>query len=187
MFRAARAFSAALEAKETGTVAHTERVAGLSIAMGRDLCLPEERLPILAVGALLHDVGKIDVPDDLLSKAGPLTDAERAVVNQHPLGGWRILSGSPLLADVAMVARCHHERYDGSGYPDGLVGATIPFEARIVAVADVFDALSSDRPYRAAWSRERALAEIAGQRGRQFDPHCVDALFRVVLLSTTGD
>jgi putative nucleotidyltransferase with HDIG domain len=180
LFDVVRVFSGAIEAKEIGTWAHTSRVAALAVAIARDLKLDEDRLRVLAFGALLHDVGKVNTPDAILLKPFPLTDEERMLIREHPMDGWQILNESPLLRDVATIARYHHERLDGSGYPEGLAGESIPFEARIVSVADVFDALTSDRPYRSAWSRERTLASIAEQRGKQLDPECVDALLRVV-------
>ena len=131
--------------------------------------------------APLHDVGKIGIPDSVLLKLGKLTDEEFALVKTHTTIGARILSGSRfgLLKLAEEIARCHHERWDGSGY-EGLVGENIPLAGRIVAVADVFDALTQKRPYKAAWPITEAVAEIERQRYRQFDPTVVDAFLRVI-------
>jgi two-component system response regulator RpfG len=123
-------------------------------------------------------MGKIAIPDVVLMKPGPLDEEETAIMRRHPRIGHELLSGSQnrFIQTGAVIALRHHERYDGSGYPDGLAGEDIPLEARIVAVADVFDALISPRPYKEAWSIDAALAFIYAQRGRLFDPRCVDAL-----------
>ena len=130
---------------------------------------------------MLHDVGKVGIPDRILLKSGPLQTGERAVVNQHTVIGSEILAGSPsaLVRMAETIARTHHERWDGSGYPYGLKGEDIPLVGRICAVCDVYDALLADRPYKPAWTRERALSEIAAQRGRHFDPTIVDAFLRL--------
>lgn len=177
---AIHALAEAVEAKEHYTRGHTERVAALAVAIGQELKLPPGRLRTLAQGALLHDVGKIGTPDAVLLKPGPLTAEEFAVMREHARRGWHILSQIPSLREAAAIARWHHERIDGSGYPDGLQGEAIPLEARIAAVADIYDALTSDRPYRAAWTREQALAEIRRQRGSKLDARCVDALINVI-------
>ena len=132
------------------------------------------------MAAPLHDIGKIAIPDSVLLKPGPLTEEETAVMRRHPRIGHELLSGSQnrFIQTGALIALRHHERYDGSGYPDGLVGEEIPLEARIVAVADVFDALISPRPYKQAWDIDAALGYLYAQRGRLFDPRCVDALIR---------
>ncbi len=125
----------------------------------------------LAAVALLHDVGKIGIPDELLHKAGPLSDEEWKVMREHPVIGERILANVPGLEAVALAVRHEHERWDGDGYPDGLVGAEIPLASRIVLACDAWNALQSDRPYRAALPREDALAELRRCSGTQFDPH----------------
>lgn len=132
------------------------------------------------MAAPLHDMGKIAIPDAVLLKQGKLNDEELAIMRRHPRIGHELLSGSQnrFIQVGALIALRHHERYDGSGYPDGLVGDAIPLEARIVAVADVFDALISPRPYKEAWTMEATLAYLYAQRGRLFDPRCVDALLR---------
>ena len=172
--------AAALEARDGYTIGHGERVGALSVLIGRELGLSEVRLRSLAQGALLHDVGKIGVPDAILHKPGPLDDEEFRIIQEHPVRGDAILgSGSGAAVERAIV-RHHHEKFDGSGYPDGLAGENIPFEARIAAVADVYDALRSARSYREAWDRDRAVLQIEQDAGAHFDPRCVGA-FRVVV------
>ncbi len=147
--------------------------------IGQEMRLPAGRLRALAQGALLHDVGKIGVPDAILHKPGPLTDEERAVIEEHPARGDQILAASFPDAGERAVIRHHHERWDGRGYPDRLAGVAIPAEARIAAVADVYDALRSERSYRGALSREQARAYIQENAGTHFDPACADALLAV--------
>jgi HD-GYP domain-containing protein (c-di-GMP phosphodiesterase class II) len=170
----------AVEAKDVYTRGHTQRVSEMAMRLGQELKLPHEQLRVLARAAMLHDIGKIGVPDSILTKPGPLSEEEFEVIKQHPGRGHDIIKDvRSLQAEVGGV-RHHHERWDGAGYPDGLSGETIPLEARIIAVADVFDALTSPRPYRGAWTRSRALAQIRQQSGQHFDPRCVDALVRVL-------
>jgi HD-GYP domain-containing protein (c-di-GMP phosphodiesterase class II) len=126
-------------------------------------------------GALLHDIGKIGIPDAILGKPGPLTEAEWKVMHTHPEIGARILSGVPFLSEAAQIVLCHEERFDGSGYPRGLVGEAIPLGARLFAAIDTLDAITSDRPYRSDDSFDAARAEIVRRRGTQFDPVAVDA------------
>ncbi len=151
------------------------RVAGL---IAEELGCSRTRCGMIEMSAPLHDIGKIAIPDAILMKAGPLTDEETAIMRRHPRIGHELLSGSQnrFIQAGALIALRHHERFDGSGYPDGLVGEVIPLEARIVAVADVFDALISPRPYKLAWGIEASLGYLYAQRGRLFDPRCVDAL-----------
>jgi len=172
--------AAALEARDGYTLGHGERVAALAVLVGQQMRLPAGRLRALAQGALLHDVGKIGVPDAILHKPGPLTLEERAVIEEHPARGDQMLATSFSGAGERAVIRHHHERWDGSGYPDRLAGDAIPMEARIGAVADVYDALRSERAYRGALSRERASAYIQENAGTHFDPLCADALLAVV-------
>ena len=172
--------AAALEARDGYTLGHGERVAALSVLIGQQMRLPAGRLRALAQGALLHDVGKIGVPDAILHKPGPLTMEERVVIEEHPARGDQMLATAFPGAAERAVIRHHHERWDGNGYPDGLAGDAIPMEARIAAVADVYDALRSERAYRGALSRERASAYIQENAGMHFDPLCADALLAVV-------
>src|SRR5579875_964506 len=178
--RALTALAAAVSAKDTETGEHTERVGDLVVAMGRYLGLPEERLDLLRWAGRLHDLGKIGVPNSILRKPGKLTESEYAIMKLHSPRGGNIALRSRMLAEAAPIIRAHHERMDGSGYPDGLRGDEIPFEARIVAVADVWDALTSDRPYRKAMPIEQATAIVRAEAGPSLDPRCVEALFAVL-------
>ena len=162
------------EYRDPGIGAHLKRVGRYSALMGERLGLHAESLELASV---MHDVGKIAVPDRILLKASPLTVDERFVVETHPTVGYEMLSGSSsgLLDLAAMIAKTHHEKFDGSGYPCGLSGAEIPLEGRIVAVADVFDALTSDRSYRLAWSPETTVAWMERESGKHFDPDVLTA------------
>jgi response regulator RpfG family c-di-GMP phosphodiesterase len=166
---------AALDAREHETSDHSQRVVRYSLAVARRLGLPERDLPDLGRGALLHDIGKIGVPDAILLKAGKLSEQEWAEMKRHPQIGYDILRSIHFLEPSAQLVLTHQERFDGGGYPHGLAGDTIPIAARIFAIADTFDALTSDRPYRRAVSCEAARAEIARCSGTQFDPRCANA------------
>ena len=168
----------AIEYRDTGTSAYLERMAHVAGLIAEELGLFEDEVRMIEMSAPLHDIGKIAIPDAILMKAGPLTDEETAIMRRHPRIGHELLSGSQnrFIQAGALIALRHHERFDGSGYPDGQVGEEIALEARIVAVADVFDALISPRPYKQAWDIEAALGYLYAQRGRLFDPRCVDAL-----------
>ena len=170
-----QALSTALDSRDSDTDGHSHRVVVYTEAIGRRLGLPEWEISNLLNGALLHDVGKIGVPDAILRKPGRLTEDEWTIMRTHPDLGYRMLEHIGFLKDALPVVRHHHERYDGSGYPDGLSGEQVPLGARIFAVADTFDAMTSDRPYRRACSVELARAEIARCAGTQFDPQVVDA------------
>ncbi len=165
----------ALDLREHETGGHARRVTELAEQLGFRLGLDREALESLRHGALLHDVGKIGVRDAVLSKPGPLDDAERAEMQRHTVLGHELLVGLSGLRDATDVVRSHHERWAGGGYPDGLVGEAIPRLARIFAVVDVYDALRSDRPYRRAWPEDEVRAYLRDERGRQFDPAAVDA------------
>lgn len=168
----------AIEMHDPETGRHVNRMASVAALLGEKLGLDPERVLLLRAAAPMHDVGKIATPDGVLKKRGALTPAERRLMESHTTVGHRILSESEsdLLRMAATIALAHHERFDGKGYPEGLSGADIPLEGRIVAVADVFDALLSNRPYRPAFSLEEAVQMIADERGRHFDPEIVDAL-----------
>ena len=174
------ALSASLEARDGYTIGHGERVSALAVLIGHQMKLAPERLRALGYGALLHDVGKIGTPDAVLHKNGMLSPEEYEIIRGHPIHGEQILSSAGAGAVERAVVRYHHERWDGSGYPDGLAGQQIPVEARITAVADVYDALRSARAYRDAWSRESAVLHIEADAGRHFDPTCVTAFLQVV-------
>ena len=173
------ALARALEAKDDETEGHSERVTAYALRLGRALGLRREALEDLRRGALLHDLGKIGIPDAVLRKPGPLTEEEKALMRTHPLIGDRILEGLPALQGARGVVRHHHERFDGRGYPEGLQGEEIPLLARIFAVVDAYDAMTSDRPYRRALSHGEALAAIAREAGKQFDPQVVRVFLRV--------
>jgi putative two-component system response regulator len=178
----------AAEQRDDQTGLHTQRVARMSGDLARTLGLSANLASLIERAAPLHDVGKIATPDAILLKPGRLTSDELQIMQAHTTAGAVILSKStnPLLGMAEKIARSHHERWDGSGYPDGLRGARIPLAARIVAVADVYDALTHARPYKPAWSHEEALAEIERECGRHFDPDVVAAL-RIVLASKLDD
>jgi two-component system, response regulator RpfG len=161
--------------KVTGN--HLLRMAKYSALIGQHLGLGNETVHVLEVAAPMHDIGKIGIPDAVLMKAGPLTPPETETMQAHPRIGYDILKGSPskYLSMGAIIALGHHEKFDGSGYPNGLHGDDIPLVARIVAVADVFDALVSKRPYKDPWPIDEGIGYLGAQRGRHFDPRCVDA------------
>jgi putative two-component system response regulator len=179
-----RRFAVAIGVRNQDTGDHVERVGSICARLAQELGWTPDRCASLRLAAVLHDVGKIAIPDRLLLKPGPLTLEERAQIERHSTIGYRILggSGSELLTLAAEIALGHHERFDGLGYPYGLRGEQIPLEARIVSVVDVFDALTSDRPYRHAHSAESAVAFLVEGRGEQFDPVVVDAFVRVLPL-----
>jgi hypothetical protein len=177
---ALRSLVRAVEIKDAYTHGHSERTARLAVELGLGMGLPPDRLRVVARGAYLHDVGKIGIPDVVLNKPGRLTDEERAVIETHPQLGCELAGSAPTLAEALPVIRHHHERVDGTGYPAGLAGNDIPLEARIVAVADVWDALTSDRAYRRGWAPAEALAHIEAGAGSHFDARVVRALVRVV-------
>lgn len=170
----------ALEAKDPYTRGHSERVARLAQRLAlRVGCAPAESR-VIAQAGLLHDLGKIGIPEGILRKPGPLTEREWALMREHPSVGARIVSPLEFFADGALIIRHHHERQDGSGYPAGLAGATIPLGARIVAVADVYDALTSDRPYRRGFVPSEALLQVKESAGRLLDGRVVSAFLELV-------
>jgi response regulator RpfG family c-di-GMP phosphodiesterase len=174
-----RALTAALETRDAETHGHSERVVTFSLRLGRELGLDKEQLRSLEFGSLLHDIGKIGVPDAILRKPAKLTDEEWVRMREHPVHGQAILREIEFLAGAARVVGQHHEKWDGSGYPSGLRGDEIDLNARIFAVADAFDAMISDRVYRAGRSYEEAAEELELFAGRQFDPDVVAAFHRV--------
>jgi putative two-component system response regulator len=164
------ALANAVEAKDAPTERHCERLAVLGARLGVSLGLSAPELDAVTYGALLHDVGKIGVPDHVLSKPGPLTEPEWVLVRRHPEIGERICAPLASFAAFGPIIRHHHERWDGTGYPDHLRGEATSLGARIVGIVDAFDAMTHDRPYRPALSPEQALAELRRESGRQFDP-----------------
>lgn len=169
-----------LEAKDPYTRGHSERVCGYALAIGRAMKLSEMSLEILEYSALLHDVGKMGVADNIIFKADTLSDMEFSKVRAHPVIGSNIIAQIDGLRNVANIMRHHHERFDGGGYPDGLVGETIPLESRILAVADAYDAMTTERPYKKALSFEEAMEELKRGAGSQFDPQVVAAFLRII-------
>ncbi|WP_162292684.1 HD domain-containing phosphohydrolase [Hartmannibacter diazotrophicus] len=167
----------AVELRDGGTGEHIDRIAHFSQMIGEAIGLDDEALRTLFLASPMHDIGKLSVPDSILLKPGRLTDEERAVMQRHTTDGFKILENSevPLLKSAADIALGHHEHFDGNGYPHGLQKTDIPLPARIVAVADVFDALTSVRPYKDAWPIERAIDHMRQQSGKHFDPACLDA------------
>jgi putative nucleotidyltransferase with HDIG domain len=172
--------SNALEAKDALTSRHTEEVVRLAVGVAAELELELEAVRNVELGAVLHDIGKVRVPESILNKAGPLTDEEWAVMKTHPEIGEHILRPIQSLHAVLPIVRHHHERWDGTGYPDGLSARAIPLGARIVAVCDAYRAMTEDRPYRAALSTSEARDELEACAGTQFDADCVRALFHAL-------
>ena len=170
-----RALSNAVEARDAYTGKHAERVAAYAMEIARALGVPISDAPEIEFGFLLHDIGKLAIPDAILYKPGALTDCERALMAQHPLLGAEIVREIAFLGEAAQVVRSHHERWDGSGYPDGLAGEQIPLAARVFSVADVLDALTTERPYRPASPLSIAREMIVAESGQQFDPRVVEA------------
>jgi putative nucleotidyltransferase with HDIG domain len=179
LFATLYAFVNALEARDLYTRQHSNRVTGLSIIIGRQLGCPAEQLEILNFAGHLHDIGKIGIRDDILLKPGRLSHPEFEKIKEHPIIGANILEQMGLWENERRIIRSHHERYDGTGYPDGLKGDRIPFLARILSVADVYDAMASDRSYRKRMEEDRILENIHRGAGSQFDPQVVDAFDRV--------
>ena len=156
------------------------RVTELTLELGRTLGLNESELVHVRRGALLHDIGKMGVPDRILLKEGPLTDDEWVIMRRHPVYAHEMLRPIQYLRAALDIPYCHHEKWDGTGYPRGLKGGEIPLTARIFAIVDVWDAITSDRPYRRAWSHEKALAHIQKDAGQHFDPHVVEAFSQLI-------
>ena len=175
-FHTVRALAAAVEAKDGYTGEHIQRVHAIGLLLARTVAPDQADDPQLAYGFLLHDIGKLSVPDAVLKKPGPLTDLEWTLMRRHPEAGARILDAVPFLGRAVDVVMHHHERWDGDGYPAGLGGDEIPLWARIFAVADTVDAITSDRPYRSGRPLEDAIDEILARAGTQFDPDCAEAL-----------
>ncbi len=169
-----------IDEKDLYTFGHSERVCQYALALGRAMQLSEERVDLLRDAALLHDLGKVDVPGEILRKPGRLTADEFAEVQKHPGRAYELLMQVPFLAPVAPAVRHHHERFDGAGYPDGLVGGAIPLEARVLAVVDAYDAMVSNRPYRRALAVDDALDQIRRGAGTQFDPVCAATFVKTI-------
>ncbi|MES0327383.1 MAG: HD-GYP domain-containing protein [Gammaproteobacteria bacterium] len=172
----AESLVAALDAREHETALHSKRVACHTQILARQFTNDRYYLQQIYLGALLHDIGKIAIPDTILLKNGPLTETEWTVMHSHPQRGYDIVSALPFMQVATQIILCHEERYDGGGYPEGLAGEAIPWGARIFAVIDTLDAMTNDRTYRKAMDFDVALDEIIKQAGHQFDPKAVDAL-----------
>jgi len=173
---AVASLSQALDARDHYTRGHSDNVTRIALAIAKTMGLPTDLQAKIRIAGLLHDIGKIGIPDRVLKKKSALTEAEWALIRAHPSIGSDILSKAPLLRDIVPMVRAHHERYDGKGYPRALSGDQIPLAARILAVADAYDAMTSDRPYRPAMDAERSLAELQAKAGTQFDPQVVAAV-----------
>jgi HD-GYP domain-containing protein (c-di-GMP phosphodiesterase class II) len=172
---------AELEAKDHYTADHARSIADLAVALGEEMGLSHSQLEDLRLSAIFHDIGKIAIPDAILSKAGPLNAEERREIERHPLIGEQIVAPVATISDaVRAIVRHDHEHWDGSGYPDGLHGEQIPLGARIVLVVDAYHAMVSDRPYRDSLPHEQARAELQANAGTQFDPGVVAAFMRVL-------
>ncbi|MFA5338165.1 MAG: HD domain-containing phosphohydrolase [Candidatus Omnitrophota bacterium] len=174
------AFAKTIEAKDFYTGEHCEHMVSLAVSIGKKLNLSEKEMEDLKHAAMLHDLGKIGIPDEILLKKGKLTDSEYDIIRKHPQIGAEIIRHIHFLKDVAPIVLYHHERFDGFGYCSGLKGKEIPLGARIIAIADVYQALTSDRPYRKAYSKEEALKIITEGSGTQFDPEIVKVFFEII-------
>jgi len=170
----------ALDARDRETELHSRRVTLLTKSVARQAGIADQDLEDVRRGALLHDIGKIAVPDHILRKPGPLTDAEWVIMRTHPKAAYDILKPIKHLANSLDIPYCHHERWDGAGYPRGLKGDAIPLSARIFAIIDVWDALLSDRPYRKAWKREKVIEHIQENSGTHFDPVLADLFLKMM-------
>ena len=173
-------WSRALDLRDEETEGHTQRVAEMTLRLANAMPFSKKELVNIRWGALLHDIGKIGVPDDILRKPGPLTDEEWVKMRRHPQFAYNMLASIAHLRPALDIPYCHHEKWDGSGYPRGLKGEEIPLSARLFAVVDIWDALTSDRPYRKAWSEEKALSYIRVQSGLHFDPRLVDLFLEMI-------
>jgi putative nucleotidyltransferase with HDIG domain len=173
-------WSQALDLRDKETEGHTLRVTALTEELARAMGIPDSDMIHIRRGALLHDIGKMGVPDRILLKPDKLTDEEWVLMRQHPVHAYNLLSRIEFLRPALNIPRYHHEKWDGSGYPEGLMGERIPLEARIFAVNDVYDALTSDRPYRPAWARDKAISYIEAQSGSYFDPKVVDVFMKII-------
>ncbi len=169
----------ALDLKDSETEGHSKRVTAYTIALARAMGIPPDEIKVIARGAFLHDIGKMAIPDEILRKPGKLTPEEQDLMREHCARGYHMLRKIPFLAGAAEIVFCHQEYYDGNGYPNGLRGREIPIGARIFAVADTLDAITSDRPYRKARGFDAAREEILRCSGTQFDPAVVEVFLKI--------
>jgi HD-GYP domain-containing protein (c-di-GMP phosphodiesterase class II) len=170
----------ALELRDHATGGHTRRILETTITLAHKMGIPNSELPNIRRGVLLHDIGKMGVPDYILLKSSLLTDEEWQIMRQHPLNAYNLLSKISYLRSALDIPYCHHEKWDGSGYPRGLKGEQIPLSARMFSIMDVYDALSYDRPYRSAWPKEKIIEYIKEQSGKYFDPRVVEAFLELI-------
>jgi PAS domain S-box-containing protein len=177
-------WSNALEMREHETAGHSKRVVQMTIQLARKMGIPEEELVHVQRGALLHDIGKMGIPDSILLKPGPLSDDEWVIMRQHPEFAYRLISKIPYLQPALDIPYCHHEHWDGGGYPHGLKGEQIPLAARVFSVIDAWDALSHDRPYRPSWPQKAVLDYLKKQAGKKFDPQVVEAFIKLLQRSS---
>jgi putative nucleotidyltransferase with HDIG domain len=180
-----RAFALAVEAKDRYTHGHSENVMKYTVVLAKQLGLPDTEIESVKYAGLLHDIGKIGISEFILNKPSRLTPYEFDEIRKHPALGAKIIADVPFLRPLVPFVLHHHEYYDGQGYPDGIAGEDIPFGARILSVADVFEAMTSNRPYRKALSPEMAVQTLLAGRGKQFDPRMVDAFMEVLKLGNT--
>ena len=169
-----------MDLRDKETEGHTQRVTELTVKMARTMGMSQDEIINLRRGALLHDMGKLGVPDDILLKPGKLTGEEWVIMKSHPNFAYEMLSPIAYLRPALDIPHCHHEKWDGSGYPRGLKGEQIPLAARIFSVIDVWDALTSDRPYRKAWPKEKTIEHIKEGSGKHFDPQIVDIFLKMI-------
>ena len=169
-----------LDERDHYTAVHSQQVAELAVEIGMEMGLSQREIENIEIAARVHDIGKVAVPDRILLKPGPLSDEEWAIMKRHPVISAELIEGLEIYGPVVDAVRHEHERWDGSGYPDGLKGEEIPLLARIIAAADIYNALTTDRPYRKAFSAERTVAILEGMRGTDLDPQVADALLRVI-------
>jgi putative two-component system response regulator len=172
-------WSRAMDLRDRETKGHSQRVADMTVRLAKEMGINDDDLIHISRGALLHDIGKIGIPDSILHKPGKLTDDEWKVMRKHPQLAYDMLHFIEYLRPALDIPYCHHEKWDGSGYPRGLKGEAIPLSARLFAVVDVWDALTSERPYRPAWKTEEALTYIREQSGKHFEPKIVDLFFKL--------
>jgi len=173
-------WSRALDLRDEETEGHTQRVADMALRLARQMGIGEVELMHVRWGALLHDIGKMGIADQILKKPGPLSEDEWLQMCKHPRSAFDLLSPISYLGRSVDIPYCHHEKWDGTGYPRGLRGEEIPLIARIFTIVDVWDAVSSDRPYRPAWPRERAVQHVLSEKGKAFDPKVVNAFMELL-------
>jgi putative nucleotidyltransferase with HDIG domain len=174
-------WSRALDLRDRETEGHTQRVTEMTLRLARKMGLSDERLVLIRRGALLHDIGKMGIPDYILHKPEELTEEEQQFMRKHPQLAYDMLEPIAYLRDALDIPYCHHEKWDGSGYPRGLAGTQIPLEARLFTIVDVWDAITTDRPYRKGWNREKALEHIRAESGKYFDPHLVEIFLQEII------